>query len=136
MTIAVMKTKAEQALTEAFEVNAAKLPGSPAVSEARRDAIGKFSASGLPHRRIEEWKYTDLRNAMKDTLALSVDDAVKVTIADVIVALGALAHVDAHRITFVNGRYRADLSDLAGAEGIEVTPLAAALRTAPAKVAA
>lgn len=136
MTIAVMKTKAEQALTEAFEVNAGKLPGSAAVSEARRDAIGKFSASGLPHRRIEEWRYTDLRNAMKDALALSVEDAVKVTIADVIVALGALAHVDAHRITFVNGRYRADLSDLAGAEGLEVTPLAAALRAAPAKVAA
>ncbi len=135
MTIAVMKTKAEQALTEAFEVNAAKLPGNTAVSEARRDAIGKFSTSGLPHRRIEEWKYTDLRNALKDALALSVDDAAKVTIADVIVALGALAHVDAHRITFVNGRYRADLSDFAGVDGIEVTPLAAALRTAPAKVA-
>lgn len=135
MTIAVMKTKAEQALTEAFEANAAKLPGSDAVSDARRDAIGKFSASGLPHRRIEEWKYTDLRNVLKDVLPLSVEDGVKVTIADAIVALGELAHLDAHRVTFVNGCYRADLSGLAGAAGIGVAQLAGALRSAPAKVA-
>ncbi|MGE0052868.1 MAG: Fe-S cluster assembly protein SufD [Hyphomicrobium sp.] len=130
-----MKTKAEQALAEAFEANAGKLPGSAAVSAARRAAIGKFNTFGLPNRRIEEWKYTDLRNTMKDALALKLDDAVKVTIADVIVALGPLAHVEAYRITFVNGRYREDLSDMAGAEGVDVTPLAKALGAAPAKVA-
>ena len=55
MTIAVMKTKAEQGLTEAFDKAAAQLPGGDAVRAARREAIGTFSALGLPHRRIEEW---------------------------------------------------------------------------------
>ena len=32
-----------------------------AVPDARKAAIGAFAALGLPHRRIEEWKYTDLR---------------------------------------------------------------------------
>jgi Fe-S cluster assembly protein SufD len=50
-----MKTKAEQAISEAFEAAAGKLPGSAAVKERRAEAIGKFSGLGLPHRRIEEW---------------------------------------------------------------------------------
>lgn len=136
MTIALMKTKAEQAITEAFEAHAAKLPGSGPVSDARRDAIGRFVASGLPHRRIEEWKYTDLRNQIKDVPPLGLDDTAKVTIADLIVALGPLAHVEAYRISFVNGRYRPELSTLEGAKGLEVTPLSAVLPKAPDKVAA
>jgi Fe-S cluster assembly protein SufD len=134
MTIAVMKTKAEQGLTEAFDKAAAQLPGGDAVRAARREAIGTFSALGLPHRRIEEWKYTDLRNMMKDAQPLALAAGTKVTIAELIVALGPLAHVDAHRITFVNGHCRPDLSDLDGAAGLEVKPLAGALTAAPDKV--
>ncbi len=136
MTIAVMKTKAEQALTEAFEQAAPKLPGGAAVQAARKDAIGTFSALGLPHRRVEEWKYTDLRAALKETLPVAVDDTATVTIADLIVALGPLAHIDAYRITFVNGACRADLSDLEGADGLDVKPLSGALAGAPDEVAA
>ena len=136
MTIAIMKTKAEQALTEAFEKAAARLPGGTAVQAARRSAIGAFGALGLPHRRVEEWKYTDLRVALKDVAPLALDDASQVTVADLIVALGPLAHVDAFRITFVNGRCRADLTDLEGAAALEVKPLAGALAAAPDAVAA
>ena len=144
MTVAVMKTKVEQALSEAFETAAPKLPGGKAVGDARRAAITRFNSSGLPHRRVEEWKYTDLRAGLKDALALSLDDAAKVTIGDLIVALGPLAHVEAHRITFVNGRMRPELSDLEGADGsgqttaggIDVKPLAGSLMSAPDKVGA
>lgn len=138
MTIAVMKTKAETALAEAFETHAAKLPGSAPVKEARRAAIATFGASGLPHRRVEEWKYTDLRNSLKEAYqpAIANDAGSATTVADVIVALGALAHVDAYRITFVNGHYSQPLSDLSGLSGIEVKPLSSALASAPDKVAA
>lgn len=138
MTIAVMKTKAETALAEAFESHQAKLPGNAAVKEARREAMQRFGASGLPHRRVEEWKYTDLRNSLKDAYPPSVanDAGAKTTVADLIVALGALAHVDAHRITFVNGRYSQQLSDIDGLGGVEVKPLSSALANAPDKVAA
>ena len=81
MNIAIMKTKAEQALFETFDAVAAKLPGSAAVKARRADAIGKFSALGLPHRRIEEWKYTDLRASLKRALPPAINDKTPLTIA-------------------------------------------------------
>ena len=129
MNVAVMKTKAEQGFTEQFDKAAGRLPGGKAVKAARADAIGKFSALGLPHRRIEEWKYTDLRSAIKEALPLAGDSGAGATAADVIVALGPLAHVDAHRVVFVNGAFRADLSDFADVESVDVTSLATALAT-------
>ena len=79
MTVAVTKTKAEQALSQNFETVAAKLPGGRAIAEARKAAIGAFAALGLPHRRIEEWKYTDLRVALKEALPPAVGGAGEVT---------------------------------------------------------
>ena len=69
MTVAVTRTKVEQALSQSFEAVAAKLPGGRAVAEARKAAIGTFAALGLPHRRIEQWKWTDLRSALKERSA-------------------------------------------------------------------
>lgn len=123
MNVAVMKTKAEQALAESFEAVAEKLPGSAAVKARRSQAIGAFSGIGLPHRRVEEWKYTDLRVNVKDVLPSAINDATPMTIAELIVALGPLAHVDAHRVVFVNGHYRAHLGDVSDAQGVTVTAL-------------
>jgi Fe-S cluster assembly protein SufD len=127
MTVAVTRTKAEQALTENFEAVAAKLPGGRAVADARKAAIGAFASLGLPHRRVEEWKYTDLRSALKEALPAALDDDTRATAEEIATALGPLAAVDAHRLVFVNGAHRADLSAAGGADGLEVTPLAAAL---------
>lgn len=135
MNVAIPKTKAEQALTESFSASASKLPGSAAVSAARAKAIGAFGSLGLPHRRIEEWKYTDLRVQLKDIAAPAVGDATVVGAKDVRTALGALGKVDAHTIVFVNGRYRAELSDIKGGIGLDVQPLAAALDSVPEKIA-
>jgi Fe-S cluster assembly protein SufD len=130
MNVAVMKTKAEQALTETFESVVGKLPGSAAVKERRAEAIGTFSSLGLPHRRIEEWKYTDLRANFKEVLPPAVDDGSLLTIAELIVALGPLAHVDAHRVAFVNGYHRPELDDVSEAAGLEVAALGRALASA------
>ena len=55
-----------------FAAVAAELPGGAAGAQAcATDAIGRFGALGLPHRRIEAWKYTDLRNLMKEALPLA-----------------------------------------------------------------
>ncbi len=136
MNVAVMKTKAEQAISESFEVAAAKLPGSAAVQARRAQAIGAFSGLGLPHRRIEEWKYTDLRANLKEVLPAAVEDKTPLTIAELIVALGPLAHVDAHRIVFVNGHYRAGLSDTADAAGLTISTIGKALQVASEEVLA
>ncbi len=130
MNVAVMKTKAEQAMWESFEAVAEKLPGSAAVKERRAQAIGTFSGLGLPHRRIEEWKYTDLRVNVKEVLPAAVDDKTPLTIAELLVALGPLAHVDAHRVVFVNGHYRAQLGDVSDAAGLRIAALGELLSSA------
>ena len=134
MSVAQMKTKAEQALVQGFEAVAPRLPGGAAVEAMRRRAIGTFSDRGLPHRRIEEWKYTDLRVAIKDVAPAAVDPGGAVEAAAVEAALGALAGIDAHRIVFVDGRYRGEHSHGKAAAGIEVKPLGEALDAAQDKV--
>jgi Fe-S cluster assembly protein SufD len=131
MNVAVMKTKAEQAISEGLEAVADALPGGTGVRGVRNAALGRFGALGLPHRRIEEWKYTDLKNALKEVARPAVGDATPVTIADVIVALGPFARLELPRLVLVNGGYRKDLSNLDGVDGYEVKPLAAALAEAP-----
>jgi len=74
MNVAVIKTKAETALLEDFEAVSARLPGNAAVGQMRRDAIGRFAALGLPGRRMEAWKYTDLRALLKDSPPLATGD--------------------------------------------------------------
>ena len=103
MTVAVTKTKAEQALSQNFETVAAKLPGSRAIAEARKAAIGTFAALGLPHRRIEEWKYTDLRVALKEALPAAARGNVSVPYSAIQNLLGPLAKLESYRATFLNG---------------------------------
>ena len=55
-----VKTNAEQALAEAYQASKARLPGDRKVAALRDTAAARFDALGLPNRRVEEWKYTDL----------------------------------------------------------------------------
>ena len=135
MTVAVTRTKAEQALSQSFEAVAAKLPGGRAVAEARKAAIGAFAALGLPHRRIEEWKYTDLRVALKEALPPAVGDATTVTAAEIDAALEAWPSSTPIASCSSMACTRPSFRPPAGAEGLEIAPLAAALpspATAPA----
>ncbi len=125
MPVAVIKTKSELALSEQFQAALPSLPGGPEVATHRRAAIAAFTEFGLPHRRIEDWKYTDLRTALKDPALPSVDATAKLTVADLIVALGPFMNMDAARIVFVNGHFRAALSNVTGTDTITVTPLSA-----------
>ena len=127
MTVAATKTKAEQALSRNFEVVAPKLPGGRAVAEARKAAIGTFAALGLPHRRIEEWKYTDLRVALKEALPPAVGAATEVAPKTIDAALGSLAALDTHRVVFVDGVLAPHLSAHVDLDGLEIEPLATVL---------
>jgi len=127
MTLAVTRTKAEQALSHNFEAVAARLPGGSAVAEARKAAIGAFAALGLPHRRIEQWKYTDLRSAVKEALPPAVRATVQADPRDIDAALEGLAALDCHRVVFVDGTYAPGLSTPGVARGVEITSLATAL---------
>jgi Fe-S cluster assembly protein SufD len=96
--VRAMKTPAEQALSAAFAAARSVLPGEGVLADLREDAFRRFDASGLPHRRIEEWKYTDLRTLMRDAKPLAEP-------AQANGRVSALASIDAHRIAVVNGRY-------------------------------
>jgi Fe-S cluster assembly protein SufD len=131
MNVAVMKTKAEQALTQGFSAIVDKLPGGEAVAEERKRAIGTFAALGLPHRRIEEWKYTDLRMALREAYEPCLADGAAATTRDLDLALGPLAALDAYRIVFLDGAFRPELSRVAVAGSFQVRPLSEALANAP-----
>ena len=110
MAQVVAKTKAEDALLAQFKRDVNMLPVDQRVAASREKAMALFAQQGLPHRRVEAWKYTDLRAALKEFAPLAVNDDAAVTAAEIDGALGALATVAADRMVFVNGGYRAALS--------------------------
>jgi Fe-S cluster assembly protein SufD len=130
-TIAPVKTSAEAAIAEEFDRIGTKLPGGRAVGLARRAAMARFRDGGLPHRRIEDWKYTDLRALLKDALPLAVVDDTNVATKDLNAALGPLAALDAHRIVLINGHYRKELSKHDAIPGVDVRTLAPTLAAMP-----
>ena len=72
------RTKAEQAYLDLFDGAEKALPGArdPFVSELAAAAIETYGRLGLPHRRIEAWKYTDLRSRLTDVHPLLKADGV------------------------------------------------------------
>jgi Fe-S cluster assembly protein SufD len=116
-----IKTAAETALAEAFASNKSRLPGGHDVAARREAAFRRFEAAGLPHRRIEEWKYTDLRTLMRDAKPLArPSDATRVEPRDL---AGILPGIDAHRIVIHNGAFAPALSDTSTDRGFAVVEL-------------
>lgn len=105
VTLASNRTDAETALLQQFAEVAAELPGDGWVPAARAHAIEAFKRSGLPHRRLEAWKYTDLRGALKSAFKPSACSSVKIT-ADLLAGvLGPeLAALPCIRLVLLNGR--------------------------------
>ena len=98
-----------------------------AIARERDRAFARFERSGLPHRRVEQWKYTDLRALMREAkpLAPPPDAAAKEH------AQGARANIlsgmPAHRFVFVDGAFVPELSEQAAIPGVRVYSLASEL---------
>jgi Fe-S cluster assembly protein SufD len=131
-----IKTAAESALATSFAAAKAALPGAGTIAALREEAFHRFERHGLPSRRVEDWKYTDLRAAMRDALPLAAapDAAAKAGVA----RAGVLAaELEARRIVFVDGAFVAELSDLAELEpGLAIGSMAAALAAGGPLIAA
>ena len=118
-----IRTAAEQALLDAFAAHKDKLSGA---AGERADAFRMFEEAGLPHRRIEEWKYTDLRALMREAKPIAARPD-KTALAAGKTA-GKLRGVKARRLVIVNGAFVPELSDLAALEpGLTIKGLAEAL---------
>jgi Fe-S cluster assembly protein SufD len=114
----------------------ATLPGHdlPWLVKLREDAIDRFAAEGFPTRKVEAWKFTDLRRFARTTYEPSRAHANGVSSEGI---AGFLMAADCHRLVFVDGHFRADLSD-AGAlpEGATLASLGEALESRPELVEA
>jgi len=71
-------SNAETLFADALE-RCTALPVVPWLEERRAAAVQAFHAKGVPHRRVEDWKYSDLKTALdgvndlgSDTIALTV----------------------------------------------------------------
>jgi Fe-S cluster assembly protein SufD len=89
--------------------------GEPAtVATARARARERFLRHGLPHRRVEAWKYTDLKPLQtldpEPTLRLKGD---------------SVLHFAKTVVVFVEGVFRPELSHLDPVDGLSISQLAA-----------
>jgi len=137
MNVAVQKTKAERAIGEHFATVNGRLVEAAWAKSLRSDAFAHFQAFGLPHRRIEQWKYTDLRERLKEAFPppLHAAGAPASWRQDVERALGPLAAIEAYRLVFLDGSFSAILSDVEPLlQWAEFVTLAQALRGDGARV--
>src|ERR1044072_222543 len=90
-----------------FAAHAAQLPGAGLswLDKRRAEAMKAYNATGVPTRRVEAWKYTDLAASLAETLAPASP------VREVPEA-GDFADIPGVRLTFVGGFFH-------GAEGSE-----------------
>lgn len=109
----VKETQAEASLIEQFSKLAKDQGGLAA--ETREKAFADFRSAGLPHRRVEEWHYTDLRAKMREAYAPAEGGRTPEVLP---------APVDdgpVLRLFIVDGQYRADLGSSEMPEGVTVS---------------
>jgi Fe-S cluster assembly protein SufD len=124
MTVLALKQVPKADLfQEDFAANAAELPGVGLawLDKRRANALDAFAVTGVPTRRVEAWKYTDLAAALESPLepATRFQGAVH--------EAGAFAGIAGTRLTLVSGYLHAvdgpaqdiDIADL-GAIGTKV----------------
>ena len=110
MNVVLAKIDTGRALSDAFAVARERLPGVGKVAESRRQAFEAYERAGLPHRRVEEWKYTDLRVLMREVLPPAPEpDAAALKRAGAALKLHAIAGV--RRLVLVDGVFAPKLSE-------------------------
>ena len=127
MNVALVKTDTSRAGRDIFARALERLPGTGKVADVRREAFATFERLGLPHRRVEEYKYTDLRALMREVLPLAAAPDMA-SIARAKAALAPVVVEGATRLVLIDGVFAAELSDTAALEsGVSVRTLREAL---------
>lgn len=136
MNLVLAKNETGRALSDSFAVARDRLPGVGKVAEARNAAFVAYERTGLPHRRIEDWKYTDLRALMREVLpSAAVPDAAALKRAAAAVKHQAVK--GARPLVLVDGVFAPKLSDVDGLEkGLAIRTLRDALETGDAALQA
>ncbi|MDA0367366.1 MAG: Fe-S cluster assembly protein SufD [Proteobacteria bacterium] len=109
-----------------FDAARAGLPGAPIdwLQAARRDGLVRFRDQSLPSRRVESWKYTDLRDLATTDFA-APDGPIGAALRERVAPIGTRNSV---RLVIANGRIEPDLSRLTGLPaGVHLMPMSVAL---------
>ncbi len=123
MNVALAKTETGRTLSDAFADARNRLPGAAEIAAARRQALEAYERFGLPHRRIEDWKYTDLRALMREVLPLAPEPD-QAALARAEAALKSHAIGDVRRLVLVEGVFAPALSQTMDLEeGVSVRTL-------------
>ena len=136
MNLAVAKTETGRALSDSFAIARDRLPGAGKVAGIRQQAFEAYERAGLPHRRIEEWKYTDLRVLMREVLPLAPEpDAEALMRAAAALKLHAIPGV--RKLVLVDGMFAPKLSETANPEkGLLIRTLRDVLEAGDSKLQA
>jgi Fe-S cluster assembly protein SufD len=110
MNVVLAKTETANATSDILAVARDRLPGAGKVADLRRQALEAHERLGLPNRRVEDWKYTDLRILMREVLPLAAaPDAEALKRAAGALKLHAIAGV--RRVVLVDGVFAPNLSE-------------------------
>jgi len=94
------------------------------VHEVRSEAIKQFESIGFPDKKLENWKYTSLKNL------LNTDYTVLPEINNVLefknIKKYLIDYIDSYKVIFVDGKYCSHLSETTH-EGMDICILSAAL---------
>lgn len=119
----------EQALAGASSFAGA---GTGWVDALRKAGADAYAVHGLPRRRDEYWRYTNL-NALAEGAFELASDVTDVSLPDL--PLGAAGDIAGARVVVVDGRMRPELSDLGALpDGVVVESLDAVLASAPGRL--
>ncbi len=125
--ITTNQSQAETSLAQQFASAQGALPGGAEAKRLRETSFAKFKAAGLPTRRVEDWKYTNLRTLMRGCVAAGGASRCG-CLKQAEALLKAQGLPVARRLTLVDGYFVPSLSDVSGLEkGLTIRPLAQAL---------
>src|SRR5690349_8080210 len=100
----------------------ADLPGPAWIQSLRAEALSAFMREGLPHKRLERWKYTDFRSRFGGGLSVARG-------SDADVAADLFDGLKAHRVLIDSGKVRRSPAPEELPDGVEIISLADALET-------
>lgn len=117
------------AVVNEYDVVASRLPTGMAdwLAPVRKAALAQIESDGFPDRRNERWKYTDIT----PLLAGNYTPAPLATDPETFFQGVQRFELDCHRVVFVNGVYRRNLSDHAAIEGLRLRPISEVLSEDP-----
>jgi Fe-S cluster assembly protein SufD len=132
MNLVLAKTETGRALSDSFGVARDRLPGAGRIADARQQAFDAYQRIGLPHRRIEDWKYTDLRVLMREVFSLAAaPDVATLKRAETALKLHAIEGV--RRLVLVDGVFVPKLSNMGGLDnGLTIRALSEVLKAGDA----